>query len=126
MAEDKQHIFKNADEVVNYMAEKNSDADNRKNVSAKKAKQPITTAMPDDRKAYLIYCASFLKDRRAKALLNLRIMGASHREIAQKFNVPVGLVQKLEIEALKKAKEVIKKVKNNPLSVPLVGGGKIN
>lgn len=82
---------------------------------------PISYANQDDMIKFCEYGITFLKDKRLKALMTLRIRGWSHEQIAHKFGkVDPEIVKALEKEAIARIQNKIHSVQEN--CIPIVGG----
>lgn len=124
---EKKHNFTSIEQAANYLKEVTDDVAQikagKKKSQNERAGAKVSLALEEDRKKYLNYCINQIKDKRAKALLALKISGHSNAELAAYFGVPIDMINQAEKEALEMVKVAIHKLKNDPRSVAILGGG---
>ena len=115
-----EYQFKSLEEAGNYIQDLKDKIKRR----AGAEEFPVTTALPEERKAFLNYCIRLLAEEKRFGeyvqLLRLRVEGYSIKRIAYLFEVPEEVVRYMEQEAIKRVKDAIVRKKAN--SIPLVGG----
>lgn len=108
----------NFEEAANVIKEKREKI---KRGETQEGERPVSVADIEDRKKFLRYAINFLKDRRLKTLLLLRLAGYSHKEIAWHFGrIKPEIVRALEIEALQRVKDEI--AQRRLTGVPILNG----